>query len=100
MLIYPAYLADSKDGTKMVGDLPVTPATPPAFIVQTEDDPVNVDNAVAYFIACRHARVSAELHVFPTGGHGYGLRPSPQPVSNWPALAATWLKSQGILNHK
>jgi acetyl esterase/lipase len=100
VLIYPAYLADSKDTSKMAGDLKVTPATPPAFLVMTQDDPVNVDNAVAYFVALRQAKVSAELHVFPTGGHGYGLRPSPQPVSTWPSLAAAWLKAQGWLNRK
>jgi hypothetical protein len=40
--------------------------------------------------------VPAEMHLFANGGHGYGLRPTKLPVTHWPVLAATWLRTLGI----
>ena len=45
--------------------------------------------------ALKQAGVPAELHVFPSGGHGYGLRPTEHAVTGWPNLCNTWL--EGIL---
>ncbi len=100
ILIYPAYLTDHEDVTKLNPEIKVTKETPPAFVVMTADDPVHVENAYAYSLALNHAHVSAELHVYPTGGHGYGLRPSPNEVSHWPERAAEWLTAQGWLKKK
>lgn len=87
MLIYPAYLKDIKIGS-------TTPAT---FIVQTVDDPIPVTQTLDYASALAAAKVPAEVHVFPVGGHGYGLRKSKDPVSAWPGLAAAWMKANGWL---
>jgi acetyl esterase/lipase len=65
--------------------------TPPAFILQAEDDPVHVENALVYFTALKNANVPAELHIYTKGGHGYGLRPTELPVTHWPELAEKWL---------
>ena len=67
--------------------------TPPTFIVQTEDDPAHVENAVVYFMALKNAKVPAELHIYAEGGHGYGLRKNGLPVHSWPSLVETWLKT-------
>lgn len=99
VLIYPAYLTDNADRTKLAPEIKVTANTPPAFIAMTQDDPVHVENAFTYAKALQSAKVSAELHVYPTGGHGYGLRPSSNMVSHWPDRAAEWLKAQGWLKH-
>jgi len=97
VLIYPAYLTDEKDRTRLAPEIKVTPDTPPAFIAMTQDDPVHVENAFTYATALKNAKIKAELHVYPTGGHGYGLRPSPNMVSHWPDRAAEWMKAQGLL---
>ncbi|MBM3492799.1 MAG: alpha/beta hydrolase, partial [Armatimonadetes bacterium] len=97
MLIYPYIPTDEKDRSRVTSDVKVGADTPPAFIVMTQDDPIGVEGAYAYASALRAARVSAELHVYPTGGHGYGLRPSQHAVTGWPTLAAAWLKHQGWL---
>lgn len=97
LLIYPAYLTEEKDLTKLAPEIKVTSHTPPAFIAMTQDDPIHVENAFAYATALQNAKVSAELHVYPKGGHGYGLRPSPNMVSHWPDRAGEWLQSQGWL---
>jgi acetyl esterase/lipase len=97
ILIYPAYLTAKDDLTKLNPDLKVSANTPPTFIVMTQDDPVKVENVLTYTLALKNAKVPVELHVYPTGGHGYGLRPSEHGVTTWPARAAEWMQSQGWL---
>jgi acetyl esterase/lipase len=97
-MIYPGYLALSEKDFEFNPDIPVTASTPPAFLVQAEDDPVHVENAIEYFMALKKAGVEAELHLYAKGGHGYGLRPSPYPVTKWPALAQTWLYTIHVLS--
>jgi acetyl esterase/lipase len=97
VIIYPGYLALSEKNFQFNPDIAVTSSTPPAFIVQAEDDPVHVENAVGYFMALKNAGVPAELHTYAQGGHGYGLRPTALPVTHWPQLAATWLHTMGVL---
>lgn len=100
VLIYPAYLVTGKDNDKLAPELKVTKETPPTFIAITEDDPVHVEGALFYYLALKKARVPAEMHVYPKGGHGYGLRPSPNLVSHWPQRAEAWMRSLGLLEAK
>lgn len=74
ILIYPAYLTLKEDNDRLAPEIKVTPHTPPAFIVQTADDPIRVENAIFYALALKNEKVKAELHIYPTGGHGYGMR--------------------------
>lgn len=97
VLIYPAYLTEAEGSMNVAPELKVTANTPPAFLAMTEDDPIHVECAFAYALALKKAKVAVELHVYPTGGHGYGLRPSPNGVSHWPERAAEWMKTQGLL---
>jgi acetyl esterase/lipase len=97
VIVYPGYLAlDDKNFTPNP-DIDPTSATPPQFIVQAEDDPVRVENAVVYFMALKKAKVPAELHIYSQGGHGYGLRRTELPVTAWPQLAETWLRTIKML---
>ena len=97
LLIYPAYLT-GKDG-KLKEDIRVTGKTPPAFILQTQDDHGYGASSVAYYQALTAAKVPTELHIFQKGGHGYGLRKSENPVSGWPKLCEQWLKSNDIIGN-
>ncbi len=97
ILIYPAYLAVKSEPGKLAPELKVTRNTPPTFLVQAEDDPVGVENAIYYALALHKAHVSCELHVYPKGGHGYGLRPSKNLVTTWPQRATDWLRHAGLL---
>ena len=90
LIIYPAYLY--AEGYKMAPELPVTANTPPTFLLQAEDDGPYVDSSLAYFIALKAAKVPVEMHLFPNGGHGYGLRKKGKSTDVWPDLAAAWLK--------
>ncbi|MEP6755692.1 MAG: alpha/beta hydrolase [Chthonomonadales bacterium] len=100
VLIYPAYLTQDKDLSLISEELKVTKDTPPAFITMTEDDPVHAENALVYTLELKKAGVPVELHLYPTGGHGYGLRPSKNGVSHWPERAAEWMATRGLLKHQ
>lgn len=52
----------------------VTDSTPPAFIVYSDDDDIVApDNGVNYYLALRKHRIPASLHIYPSGGHGWGI---------------------------
>ncbi|MGC4056461.1 MAG: alpha/beta hydrolase [Paludibaculum sp.] len=97
VLIYPAYLAVKEQGDKLAEETPVTANTSPTFLVQTEDDGVRVENSLVYYQALKNAKVPAEMHIFAKGGHGYGLRPTELPVTQWPKMAETWMRGLGLI---
>ena len=45
------------------------------------------------FLAFKRVKVPAELHVYASGGHGYGMRPGPHNVVTWPKRCEEWLKA-------
>jgi acetyl esterase/lipase len=96
ILVYPAYLV-TDDLTRLAPEVKVSADTPSTFIAMTQDDPVHVEGALLYALALKQAKVPFELHVYPKGGHGYGLRPSENLVSQWPQRAEGWLTTQGWL---
>lgn len=93
LLIYPAYLVAGKGSHELAPELKVSGDTPRTFLLQTQDDGVQVECSLFYYLALKTAKVPSELHVYPNGGHGYGLRPSIDAVSTWPQRAETWLKT-------
>ena len=93
VIVYPGYLALAEQNMAPNPEIHVTARTPPSFIVQAEDDPVHVENSTVYFLALKNAKVPAELHIYSEGGHGYGLRHSELPITDWPKLVETWLRT-------
>ena len=71
----------------------VSTTTPPTFLVHSMDDKaVPVENSIAYYQACLRQNVPAEMHLYPTGGHGFALRTKPgESVGQWPAALDAWL---------
>ncbi len=98
MLIYPAYLSAIDGSLELAPAVQPLASTPPVFIVQSEDDPVHVENAIAYFVGLKREGLSAEMHLYPKGGHGYGLRRTDNTVTGWPGEAQKWLISIHMLS--
>jgi acetyl esterase/lipase len=96
VLIYPAYLI-VKDKEELAPDIRVSKETPPTFFAHAADDGVKADNSIQMYRALRKEGVPAELHIYASGGHGFGLRASDKPCSQWPQRCAEWMKAQGIL---
>jgi acetyl esterase/lipase len=91
--------ADPKLVEEMSNDLHVTAETPPTFMVQTgTDEIVYPENSVNFYLALRKAGVPAELHIYQTGHHGFGLASLEPILSSWPGRLADWLRIRGLLN--
>ncbi len=108
-LIYPAYCdkpgndkrwknkdllpADTDYGTlyALAENLNITKNTPPAIIIQTQDD-YYANAAIAYYLALKKNGVPANLFMFDKGGHGYGLHNKTDFVSEWKDLFEKWLE--------
>lgn len=79
-------------------ELQVNRNTPPAFIALAENDKsVPIQNSIDYFLALKKHNIPAELHIFQTGGHGFGLGKKGETESYWPDVCANWLKALGYL---
>lgn len=93
LLIYPGFMADTQG--KPAPELPVTPAIPPLFIAQAEDDKLIAGTKI-FHAAVQAARLPVEAHFVTKGGHGHGLRGA-GPLAEWPKQAVEWLKRNGVL---
>jgi acetyl esterase/lipase len=98
VVVYPGYLALAEKNFAPNPEINPTADAPPTFLVQAEDDPVHVENALVYYQQLKNAKVPSELHVYAQGGHGYGLRRTALPVTTWPQAAETWLHTIGVLS--
>jgi acetyl esterase/lipase len=98
VVLYPGHLRISKENPRLNPDIRVTRNTPPTFLLQATDDPVDsVDNSLLYYNALRNVGVPVEMHLFAQGGHGFGLRPTDLPITHWPQLVEAWLRTISIL---
>jgi acetyl esterase/lipase len=96
--LYPGHMLEhsSKDFS-LNPYIPVTRNTPPTFLLQAEDDPVDsVKNSLVYYAALQKAGVPAEIHLYAHGGHAFGLRRTNFPITEWPQLVESWLATIGI----
>lgn len=82
VLVYPAYLENVTAGS----------GTPTTFLVQAEDDSPFIDGTLSYYKTLKAAKIPSELHVYSSGGHGYGLRPTSDAVTGWPQLAEKFIR--------
>ncbi|WP_420385285.1 alpha/beta hydrolase [Roseivirga sp.] len=66
--------------------------TPPTFLLHAiDDDVVKVENSLAFYSTLKEHKVPVEMHVFPSGGHGFGLGTGNPSLQQWPGLMAQWL---------
>lgn len=101
VMVYPAYVlrGDKPDGGLIGGPEGVVPAAgshpAPAFFAHSADDPYPAAGSLALAEAVRGAGSTAETHIYPTGGHGWGVTGSCLASREWPELVAAWLRRQG-----
>jgi acetyl esterase/lipase len=98
LAIYPGQIATDDD--KLNPNVPVSRETPPTFLVQAEDDYTDgVHQSLVYYAPLAKARVPAELHIYATGGHAFGLRATNLPITHWPEIAEAWLHRIGMIGN-
>ncbi|GAB3831748.1 alpha/beta hydrolase [Hymenobacter jeollabukensis] len=78
-------------------ELQVTAQTPPTFLVHAQDDKtVKVQNSLRFYEACLHHHVPVEMHLYPQGGHGFGLN-NKTTKDQWFERLQNWLDAGGWL---
>ena len=97
--IYPGHLSLVANSLRLNPDIHVTRQTPPTFLLQNEDDPVDrVEHSLSYYAALKKAGVPVEMHLYAQGGHAFGLRRTELPITGWPQLVETWLGTIGMIS--
>jgi acetyl esterase/lipase len=97
--LYPGHLWIGSEKFALNRDIPVTRQTPPTFLLQAENDPVDtVNNSLVYYIALKKAGVPVEMHLYAEGKHAFGLRRTKFPITRWPELVETWLRTIGMIS--
>lgn len=89
MTIYPGLLPDP---------LPVPAGAPPLFALVAGDDSISSKETIRLADAWRAAGRDVALTTYPTGGHGFGMKPQGKPTDEWTASLAAWLDSKGLLS--
>lgn len=85
--------ADTSLANLYSSELHVTNQTPPTFLVHaTDDKTVPVENSLLFYQALKDHNVPAEMHIFPKGGHGFGLGLGKGSLEKWPDLLIDWLR--------
>lgn len=97
LALYPGHLWNDENKFELNPDITVTRTTPPTFLLQAENDPVDsVNHSLVYYRALKNANVPVEMHLYAEGGHGFAVRETNLPVTKWPNLLEIWLKTIGI----
>ena len=74
-------------------ELQVKEDTPPTFIVHADDDgAVPVENSLVFYEALRQKKIPVEMHIYPEGGHGFGLALGRGHLESWTDRCIDWLK--------
>ncbi|MDQ6759513.1 MAG: alpha/beta hydrolase [Acidobacteriota bacterium] len=88
VIVYPGGLA---------GKLTPPQNAPPAFLVCADNDPSHVVATVNLYLALEKQGVSSEMHIYASGGHGFGMRASQLPVATWPDRLNDWMLDRKLL---
>lgn len=103
IVFFPGHMTNHSSNTyELNSKIPVDSNTPPTFILQAGNDPIDpIENSLVYFIALQKSKVHAEYHVYAEGGHAFGLNrtilDNPNwnklPIADWENLVERWLKT-------
>src|SRR5580692_44188 len=86
--IYPGFKA---------GSITVPKDAPPAFLMCTDEDRSHVVTTVNFYLDLEKQGVPTEMHIYASGPHGVGMRPSRLPVATWPDRLRDWMVDRRLL---
>lgn len=99
--LYPGHmgLEDEKKTFALNPNIPFTKESPPTFLLQAQDDPMDtVDYSLLYYIGLKKVGVPVEMHLYAHGGHGFGVRHTNAPITEWPHLVEKWFETINMKN--
>jgi acetyl esterase/lipase len=101
---YSGYLKP-KNSEGIRADLHIPADTPPVFLAHASDDKesyggASAENSAFMYVALKRAGIPAELHIFATGDHDFGVRQNEKLPSSWTNLCIRWLRSRRLLQQR
>jgi acetyl esterase/lipase len=97
VLCYSGYLK-AKDKDEIAPGIHIPADTPPILLVHSSDDKISpAEHSVIMYLALKRAGIPAELHVYATGDHDFGVRQNEKLPSSWTELCIKWLRSRSLL---
>jgi acetyl esterase/lipase len=101
VLCYSGYLK-AKDKDEIRPGIHIPANTPPVFLAHASDDNESYggsisENSAIMYMALKRASIPAELHIYATGDHDFGVRQNDKLPSSWTQLCVNWLRNQGLL---
>jgi acetyl esterase/lipase len=97
IVVYPGYLK-AKNKEELAPGLSIPRSTPPIFLAHGGADIISPpEHSVVAYLALKRAGVPAELHIYASAAHDFGVRASSHPCSTWTRSCAEWLRHQGLL---
>jgi len=92
----PGFAAAIYPGFKLA-EITVPEDAPPTFLMCTDEDRSHVVTTVDFYLELEKQRVPTEMHIYASGPHGVGMRPSHLPVSTWPDRLREWMVDRKLL---
>ena len=89
VVVYPGYRPDT---------VTVPKDAPPTFLVCADDDRSHVVTTVNLYLDLQKQGVSSEMHIYASGGHGFGMKQSPLPAATWPDRLKEWMLDRKFIN--
>jgi acetyl esterase/lipase len=97
VLLYSGYLK-AKDKDELSPGLRIPKGTPPVFLAHGGADIISdPEHSVTMYVALKRAGIPAELHIYASAAHDFGVRKSDHPCSTWTQVCTRWLRRHGFL---
>ena len=95
---YSGYLK-TKEGNELAPHLSIPEGTPPIFLVHGSNDPISPpQHSVVMYLALQEANIPAELHIYASTTHDFGIRDVDRPYADWTNDCLRWLEDQELLD--
>ena len=96
IVLYPGHLwkeTSSRTSLELSPWVEIRASAPPTLLIHSMNDPTDdVRHSLAYGLALNEVGVPVEMHLYARGGHAFGMRPTPDPITTeWPELVKAWL---------
>lgn len=89
--VYPAYLVTKEKPFELVPEVNVTEKTPPMCFIHADNDPHSAAGSALVYLECKKKGIPSEVHIYSTGGHGFGMKKNGDPVNDWLQRVVEWL---------
>ena len=80
------------------GTITVPKDAPPTFLLCADNDRSHVVTTVNLYLDLEKQGVPSEMHIYASGGHGFGMKQSPLPVAAWPERLKEWMLDRKLMN--